>query len=48
MQQVYYSGNGYMIYRIVKRVNPKCSNHKDIFFLFPVFLLYLYEVTDVS
>ena len=38
-----------MIYRkVVKRVNPKSSNHKDIFFFFPAFLLYLYEVMDVN
>ena len=39
-----------MIYRkVVKRVNPKSSNHKDIFFFFfPVFLLYLYEVMNVN
>ena len=43
-----------MIFRKVKyvlgklRVNPKSSHHKENFFLFIYFLLYLYEIMDTN
>ena len=51
VQHDYYSQHCCMIYKKVKRVNSKSSHHKEKIFLlysFLLFLLYLYEKTDVS
>ena len=33
--------------KVVKRANPKSPHHKEKFFFFLFYILYLYETTDV-